>query len=311
MTFDSRLPATGRSAQRVRCAIDGSSEAEFVLRPATSDGPLVRCRRCGLFYISPRESDFTLRDFAGGVRTNTYHSLLAKVGAARLAAFEEVSVDDENIRKRAFRQRLVAIRGFTAAGRHLLDVGCERGYFLELASRDFSVSGVEADVNTSAYARSRGLDVFTGTLHEAHYPGESFDVVTAFHFLEHVDQPLAELREMFRVLRPGGLLVVETPNIRTIWFHLLRSRWRQFIWDHYYFFDPQTISLLLREAGFTKPVIRTIGKPVNAPFGLARLARYWKGFLHLAKVARWAYLDRIYFTVNLGDILIAFARKAE
>ena len=299
---------TGRetliSMRPVSCEIDGSNDASFILQSPMSDGPLVRCRKCGLFYISPRINDYAFRDFVHEDRDTRNETLVA---AAEIA-FPDASVEVNDVRRRTFQQRLQRILVWRRSG-SLLDVGCERGFFLEAARRHFEVYGVETNSNTAEQARRVGADVFNGTLREANYPDAAFDVVTAFHVIEHVDSPRVQLQEMFRILKPGGLLVVETPNIDNMWFRVFRSRWRQFIHDHYFFFDPRTMALLLKSVGFTPLEVSTIGKQANLHFLCARMGRYWRSFLPLAEWVRRRRINEVYFNVSPGDILIAFARK--
>ena len=293
----------------VECEIDGSRDAQFVLRAPTSDGPLVRCRNCGLYFISPRENDHTVRDFAVDERAAKYAELEHEVEKMGLAAFRHAHIDEDTSRRHVFMERLNRLLMVKKCGK-LLDLGAERGTFLELARAHFDVWGVEADPATSSFARNvNKLNVFTGTLKEARFPDKYFDVVTAFHVLEHVSKTRSELIEIYRVLRPGGLLVLETPNIDTIWFRLLRKHWRQFISDHYFFFDLRTISILLKREGFDVLQVGTAVKPVSVPFALSRLARYWGGFVKIAWMSERIGLGDVVLRINLGDILLAFARR--
>lgn len=94
----------------------------------------------------------------------------------------------------------------------LLDVGCATGIFLEQArDQGWDVRGVELSKWAADIARTqRGVEVFSGSLEEAGFPDGSFDVVTALDVLEHVATPQALLREIFRILRPGGIAIINT-----------------------------------------------------------------------------------------------------
>lgn len=101
-----------------------------------------------------------------------------------------------------------------ASGARVLDVGCGSGVMLErMKSLGWDVDGVEVDPGGVAAARARGVRVRQGSLVDAKFPDNHFDAVHSAHVIEHVYDPVALLRECFRVLKPGGQLVILTPNI--------------------------------------------------------------------------------------------------
>ena len=110
----------------------------------------------------------------------------------------------------------------------LLDVGCGSGYFLGIM-RDagWDVLGVDKDAAAADVARELyGVRVAVGTLQEAKLPAQSFDAVTLSHVIEHVVDPIGLLTECARVLKPGGKLVVLTPNVKSLAHEIFRDSWR-------------------------------------------------------------------------------------
>lgn len=102
----------------------------------------------------------------------------------------------------------------TAGRNRLLDIGCGNGDFLLRAEEvGWSAYGLEVDPAAADTARTRGAKVYTGTLGTAPFEDASFDVVTANQVIEHVHDPTAFLRACWRLVRPGGLLWIGTPNL--------------------------------------------------------------------------------------------------
>jgi 2-polyprenyl-3-methyl-5-hydroxy-6-metoxy-1,4-benzoquinol methylase len=101
----------------------------------------------------------------------------------------------------------------------VLDIGCGSGVLLErMQSLGWEAEGVEIDTAAVETARARGARVRIGTLHTQQYPAGHFDAVHMSQVLEHVHDPLALLAECNRILKPGGKVVVTTPNVDS-WGH--------------------------------------------------------------------------------------------
>lgn len=96
----------------------------------------------------------------------------------------------------------------------LLDLGCSVGDFLELArEKGWETYGVEVSKYACQEAKNRGIkNIFQGTLEEARFPDNFFDVININHVLVHMKNPLVELREVYRILKPGKYLFIEDNN---------------------------------------------------------------------------------------------------
>jgi 2-polyprenyl-3-methyl-5-hydroxy-6-metoxy-1,4-benzoquinol methylase len=285
-----------------------------VLRSPRLDGPLVRCPECGLHYVGERRGDFT---FAGADAGRTT-ALGERVDALAIVD-RGVEAAEAPRRAAAERERVQRLGRHAAAGR-LLDVGSALGSFLAAAAQaGFEAEGVEPDPGTSEQARARGLRVHTGTLEAlaarraedgADAPAPpGYDVVTMFHVLEHLDSPRAALTAARALLRPGGILVVETPTVENPWFRLAPSRWRQLIPDHYFFFSRETLERLLRETGFEPLHHATVGRRVSLRFAADRLRRAGvPGARSIARAVDRAGLGDRSLHLNPGDIIEVVAR---
>jgi 2-polyprenyl-3-methyl-5-hydroxy-6-metoxy-1,4-benzoquinol methylase len=270
------------------------------------DGPLVKCSRCGLAYVGARQDDLTFSTLDEAKS----RSLSERVKALGLVD-EQVEAGEAPARRKLFAERLAWIKRFVISGR-LLEIGCARGEFLELAAdAGFEAQGIEPDPATSAVARDRRrLRVCTGTLSDAAIESESFDLVVLFHVLEHLDSPRRTIAEIHRVLKPGGFVIIETPNIQTRWFRIFGKRWRQLIPDHYFFFSPPTLTRLLEACGFAVCEITHARKVVSLRLIADRIRRLNAGLGKVVgSLVRAVGLADMTVGFKLSDIMLVCARK--
>jgi 2-polyprenyl-3-methyl-5-hydroxy-6-metoxy-1,4-benzoquinol methylase len=109
----------------------------------------------------------------------------------------------------------------------LLDVGCGSGEWLTfMRELGWLVEGVDFDDDAVKVARKDGLEVKCGSLEHQGFPNDNFDVVTLSHVIEHVPDPVETLAECVRILKPGGKLVLFTPNSASLSHNLFKQDWR-------------------------------------------------------------------------------------
>ncbi|MGD8386729.1 MAG: methyltransferase domain-containing protein, partial [Desulfobacteraceae bacterium] len=135
-------------------------------------------------------------------------------------------------------------------GGRLLDVGCGPGFLLSGLGSQWDPSGVEISRLAADHAQKWG-SIFQGNLEDAAYPSEHFDAVVLHHVIEHLDTPLRTLREIQRLLRPGGWLILGTPDFDSGCARLFGPRYR-LLHDptHVSLFTCESIHRLLRDEGF-------------------------------------------------------------
>jgi SAM-dependent methyltransferase len=212
--------------ERVSCNLCGADDAPtlYVLRDYRFsiddiDWPVVRCRNCGLAYVNPRP---TIDEIS------RYYP-------------EQYFAHRGGLQRRY--QRQVAYLP-TSPGR-LLDIGTGRGDFLALMrDRGWEVEGLEP------FAPAANPDLLT--IHRTFFPDncdlpdQQFDVITAWAVFEHLHDPLGAFRESARLLRPGGSLIVEVPNLRSVrgWFSRMED-----IPRHLYLFSPGPLAQYGRRVG--------------------------------------------------------------
>lgn len=135
----------------------------------------------------------------------------------------------------------------------LLDVGCGKGKFLATARKDgYEVQGIEPSAQRTEFARRHyRLAVTNGTLDTVCFPDKYFDIVTLWHVLEHIPNPIQHLKKIHRILKNDGVLLVAVPNIDSFqariggvdWFHLGFPQ-------HLFHYSPTTLARVLQMSGF-------------------------------------------------------------
>lgn len=137
-------------------------------------------------------------------------------------------------------------------GGQVLDVGFGGGAFLETAaSAGWRAVGIDPDPQVVTNARNRGLNVSSSSIEEFREGEGTYDVITAAHVVEHVHDPASLLAHCFRLLKPGGVLWLETPNIDSLGHARFGRNWRGLEAPrHLAIFNCKSLRALLRQAGF-------------------------------------------------------------
>ncbi len=213
---------------------------------------VVRCRLCGLTYTNPRPSADTIDRFYPA--DYQPHRRPSKASIARRARPWA-----ERLFGRPCRERR-GVLPWPGVGR-LLDFGCGGGSYLKrMAALGWRVTGMDSSVEMADRVRDElGLTAIAGTLPHRDLRPCSFDVVTLWHSLEHVHDPLATLREVYRLLVPGGKVVIACPNIDSWAFRRFGASW--FGLDlprHLTHFTPATLGHMLHAAGLRLDSVRGI-----------------------------------------------------
>jgi SAM-dependent methyltransferase len=170
----------------------------------------------------------------------------------------------------------VIFLGPPPAGARLLDVGCGSGeLLLRLRALGWEGEGTEVDDRAIDVARAAGLTVFRGELAERGFPDDAFDITHLGHTIEHMLDPFGTLRECRRVLKPGGKLVVFTPNARSWGHRHFRHDWRGLEPPrHLQVFDPHNLGVAVRRAGFARVEVRTLQRKSRTVLVMSAMIRH-------------------------------------
>jgi 2-polyprenyl-3-methyl-5-hydroxy-6-metoxy-1,4-benzoquinol methylase len=236
-------------------------------------GQVIRCAGCGGIYKKPSENANPIADY---YRDPRYHQL------------EYWSFEEHATRAlRRIRDTVASALGKTDS-LSLLDIGCGPGEFLRLAQEiGFEASGVELNAGNAEEARRRtcGASVIRDDFMTAPFDRQ-FDVIAMLDLIEHLPDPLAAIRRTYELLKPGGHLVVYTPNHSGITVRAADLVFRLsggaiagpvteiFDCPHVVFFDVKSLRSALERNGFR--VVKTAFSPYDpARNNQARGASAW------------------------------------
>ncbi|HET6145810.1 MAG TPA: class I SAM-dependent methyltransferase [Candidatus Acidoferrales bacterium] len=207
---------------------------------------------------------------------------------------------------------LKSLERFGMSGGSLLDVGAFSGMFLQNAKQyGFQVIGIEPIGEAYFHLTDvLGLQVVHGDLHSTRFPSDYFTVVSLLDVIEHVVDPVAELREVLRILKPGGFVVMTTPNIAGLIQTIVGGKRKIFgqpwcpiddIPWHLWGFTPRTFSLCMEKAGFH---VKTVDSLEPSPLSTNANAGFtaWKK-LALRITAEASKL------LHLSDRMVGYAQK--
>jgi SAM-dependent methyltransferase len=287
----------------VPCILCGRSDAEVVFPAGVAQvNQIVRCR-CGLMYASPRR-DPDCFDIESWPDDPSFD-----YAVHRPQRFEK-----ERLQVRDYQRTRSLLAALHPQRGRLVEVASSLGFLLDAFRADgWDVLGVEPDKNGVRNTKRMGIDAICSTLEEAKLPSASAEAVVALHVIEHVPDPAGTLREVFRILRPGGTFVLETPRYDTLAFRMLGRRERSISCDgHIYFFTRDTLLRVSQAAGFE--LIRFEDAPRSLSvdrllFNLAVITKIPAVQRRLPDISRKLGLHRMSLRLNLKDAQRMILRK--
>jgi 2-polyprenyl-3-methyl-5-hydroxy-6-metoxy-1,4-benzoquinol methylase len=271
----------------------------------------VQCRECGLVFLHPALSEQELAqyypDHVTVLRTNAEGSALQNARQWLKRAVAEdwygYATGPGVAGKRRFRLLRKALglplRPYLRQvprqrpGGRVLDIGCgSGGYLAFLASLGWTCYGIEPGPRSRTYAQEvLGLTVHQGPLESCGFPDSFFDVVTMWHVIEHLANPPATLREVHRMLKPDGVLLLRTPNVDSWEARCFQSNWYGLDPPrHLFLFSPDTLRAALGKAGFAVSRLRHQYHPVDCSRSLLYMLEDRDMRRTREFVARWIHL---------------------
>jgi len=272
--------------ETISCNLCGGSDTELLFGVSDSSTSqkqkfnIVRCRSCDLVYVNPRPTQgvisryypqdsyysYRFQDQNTLKRRIRNHVLEEEGGYSHSGKDDILVIAMGKIIKHLLKNQVLMSIPYVPGGK-ALDIGCGCGeLLLWLKNHGWSeVCGVEMSRSAADLANRHGLNVFCGTLEQARYPDRFFDLISLNQVLEHMHDPMQTLKEVHRMLKPDGLLLVGVPNFGSFENAVL-GRHQSILTEvprHLYHFTLRTLTRMLDESGFS--VRRTAGKTFFIP----------------------------------------------
>src|SRR5436190_5515656 len=284
----------------VKCNVCGGDDYDIVFPKGYAQvHQIVKCRHCGLMYANPQEH-VDCEDYAAREPDEKYDP-------------------DHEDNRYYYQKQLVqlpdSVRALKVLNKHfpergrLLEIGSHVGVFLNRIRADgWQVVGLEPFRPLANYARAKyGVEVVDGTLPNPALPSAHFDAVIMLHVIEHMPDPAENIRELRRVLKPGGVLVVETPRFNSLSFKLLGRHERsiQNCPGHIFFFTDQSVRGTCERNCFKVFRVARVGRTLTFARFLSNVGLVTRSkALHrwVDRVGRRRFLQNAHIHVNVRDM---------
>lgn len=279
------------------CNLCGGSEFAGVAVGRENGWPIFRCAACGLIQTHPQPTQATLtkkyqEQYYGEHSLDVARSIHdgAPIGGQPMTMLPRV-------------MDFLIAHGLekweaSLSRRRMLDVGCGEGVLMrDFRIRGWECEGTEVSSPALAFLRERGYGVHEGLLDSLHSPAGGFQLATMSHVIEHVRDPLGDLRRVHRLLAPGGWLFVTTPGADSLPARLAGPDWF-YDPDHIFFFSRTTLRRMVQSAGF-----EVFGEASYVGAGRETWEAAWVNAA-LGPTVRRKIEER-----NEGDVLLLAARR--
>lgn len=220
-----------------RCLICNSQKLTKL--PQYLNGEMNRCNTCSFVFAAKIPTEVELVKHYEGYGRNDYLSPITVI------RYNEILDYLEKYRKT----------------NNLIDVGCGIGLFAEVAiKRGWNVYGTEYTDEAIEINRQKGVNMMQGKLNANNYSPDFFDAITSFEVIEHINNPIEEMNNFYKILRKGGIVYITTPNFNSLSRNLLKNDWTVITYpEHLSYYTPKTLKHLMQECGFKKQKITTTG----------------------------------------------------
>lgn len=206
---------------------------------------LVKCKDCGFIFMENIPS------------TKELNKLYSKYSYSTERAISPITVKSYNLLLDEFEKYRKTNK--------ILDVGCGRGWFLQEAKkRGWEVYGTEYSMKAKEICEGNGIDIHLGKLKFDTFIEDSFDVITSFEVIEHINNPVDDASCIYSFLRKGGLFYCTTPNFNALLRFYLKENYNIITYpEHLAYYTNKSLQKLLISVGFKKVKILSTGISIS------------------------------------------------
>ena len=243
-SFDSN---NGKAPRKHRCYMCRNENVSIIRNKLRHNinRNVIKCNSCEVVYLEPREDD--LRNYYREAYKTRYSGVIGGSLSSK-----------ENFRLSLPLQqgRINEIKHLISPATVALDIGCSAGFFL-YALKDYvhDCIGIEYNEEDAQFVeRELGIKIYREPIEHTDVPHESFDLITLFQVLEHIEDPLGFLKTVSKYLKPDGYICIEVPNIGDALISIYHVESYADFWfrePHVFYFSPRTLLMLLEKSGFT------------------------------------------------------------
>ncbi|MBP7653218.1 class I SAM-dependent methyltransferase [Candidatus Dependentiae bacterium] len=234
------------------CIICNNNEYSVLFSAGKAqDEPILKCNSCGLMFLDNKKDYSDLQKLKNNPENSGISIQYAEKQVLQISDYKDIC------------DFILKNKGKNAK---VLEIGSNTGAFLNfLKNQGFDAKGIEPNKFAYEYAKKNfGIDLINDDLISANFKSSEFDAVVMLHVIEHLKNPCLELSEIKRVLKPGGLLVIETPSFDSLIFKFLKHRERSIrCRGHLFFFTYDTLKRLLKKNGFDVLDLKYVGRTLT------------------------------------------------
>jgi len=287
----------------MQCPLCGSTsiKAKYSLDKEHS---ILFCSQCTVQYLSPQLSDKALQQ----LYSENYYSSWGIKG-------QEENESTRQMKMSTFSLRMDLIKHYRSAGK-VLDIGCATGYFLELVKEEgFEPYGVEYSAYAAHIAQNKfGVkNIFIGTLEQCNFPSKYFDVIAMSDLIEHVRDPIQTLSKAAFLLKDEGVIMIMTPNTRSLSRCLMRKKWAHYKLEHFFYFNRLSMNFLASKCSLEHICFERSKKALNVNYLYTQFNTYkhWllTPLINIAHSILPARINAHNFHIAIGEMVVILKKS--